>query len=77
MQRRVDGVHQFEFHKVEEGDLDNCAALTIVISGWVTESSDFSAPWVGLPDMIHEEVRQSKVQEREDTGVRQKDPVGI
>mmetsp|Transcript_2890 Transcript_2890/g.8835 ORF Transcript_2890/g.8835 Transcript_2890/m.8835 type:complete len:538 (+) Transcript_2890:49-1662(+) len=69
MYRRTEGVNQFEFVRLDSETPVSNAALTIGISGWITEKSDYTEPWSGLSDQIHEEVNCLQWEEKDLTAL--------
>mmetsp|Transcript_11768 Transcript_11768/g.48907 ORF Transcript_11768/g.48907 Transcript_11768/m.48907 type:complete len:83 (-) Transcript_11768:787-1035(-) len=55
MKRRIGSVKEFQF--VDASDpMSSASALTLAISGWVTNPDEFTEIWQGLSATVHEEV---------------------
>mmetsp|Transcript_11762 Transcript_11762/g.48858 ORF Transcript_11762/g.48858 Transcript_11762/m.48858 type:complete len:864 (-) Transcript_11762:497-3088(-) len=56
MKRRIGSVKEFQF--VDASDpMSSASALTLAISGWVTNPDEFTEIWQGLSATVHEEVK--------------------
>eukprot|EP00188_Purpureofilum_apyrenoidigerum_P006083 Plantae.Rhodophyta-Purpureofilum_apyrenoidigerum.ctg88184.p1 GENE.Plantae.Rhodophyta-Purpureofilum_apyrenoidigerum.ctg88184~~Plantae.Rhodophyta-Purpureofilum_apyrenoidigerum.ctg88184.p1 ORF type:complete len:171 (-),score=34.00 Plantae.Rhodophyta-Purpureofilum_apyrenoidigerum.ctg88184:6-518(-) len=69
MYKRMDGVSQFDFVQLKSENPVSSAALTIGISGWITDRLDYTEPWSELSDQIHEEVNCLQWEEKELTAL--------